>query len=212
MSLTLRRPAALVSLLVTTLAATLLVVTSPAAPASAGTGVMRACRLADDDAGGRVYRRIQIKRKAFAITHAQRARVPRGANFTRSVTMTKQTVLEASMSGTVTASADAGAFFAKASVEASVTVAGRGEKTSSRSVTEEFNIPKTNRDRVFVFYSGVDTFAFRTHKRVCNRGTHDSYGRLSSFNPVVETGAVQCPSSRYRRGSIPWQVARGAGC
>lgn len=186
---------------------------STSSSAQAWTGHMRLCRLSDwDDGGGKVFRRIALRRSAFAMTHAERRRIPAGVAFSRSVTMAKQTVIEASIKASTTVSADAGAFFAKASVEASVEVAAKGSKTTSESITETFSVPRARRDRVFVFYTGVDTFRFRVHKRICSMGQHDYYGRLKSFNPITESGAVLCPHSRYRKGSIPYQITINAGC
>jgi hypothetical protein len=181
--------------------------------AQADTGKMRLCRMSDwDNGGSKVFRRIALKHTAFTMTHAERRRIPKGVGFSRQVTMAKQSVVTASIKATATVKADAGAFFAKASVEAGLEVAGSGSKTTSSSVTETFTVPKAKRDRLFVFYTGVDTFRFRVHKRVCSQGQHDYYGRLTSFNEIKESGAVLCPHSRYRKGSISYQVALKAGC
>lgn len=181
--------------------------------AQAWTGHMRLCRMSDwDDGGSKVFRRIGLKHKAFTMTHAERRRIPARVDFSRSVTMIKQTVVEASIKATATVKADAGAFFAKASVEAGLEVAARGAKTTTESITETFTIPRARKARVYVFYTGVDTFAFRVHKRICSMGQHDYYGTLRSFNRIKESGAVLCPHSRYRKGSIPYQVTVKAGC
>lgn len=182
------------------------------APAGATTGEMHRCTTGEIR-DGKVMRAITLKRKAFSMTHAERKRVPKGTTFSQSVTMSKQRVIEASIKATATVKADAGAFFAKASVEAGIEVAGRYQSTTSTSVTETFTIHPSKKRRVFVFYSGVDTFAFKVHKRVCNLGGQkDYYGKLGSFNEIRETGAVRCPHSRYKKGSIPYQVTLGAGC
>ena len=184
-----------------------------ATTAQASTGHMRMCRSGDwDDGGAKVFRTITLTHKAFAMTHAERRRIPAGVDFSRAVTMAKQTVISASIKATASVKADAGAFFAKASVEAGLEVAAGGSKTSSDSVTETFSVPRASRSRLFVFYTGVDTFAFQVHKRVCSMGQHDYYGRLTSFNEIKESGAVLCPHRRYKVGSIPYQVTTKAGC
>jgi hypothetical protein len=165
-----------------------------------------------DDGGSKVFRRITLTHKAFAMTHAERRRIPAGVDFSRSVTMAKQTVITASIKATATVKADAGAFFAKASVEAGLEVAAGGSRTTSDSITETFTIPRASRPRLYVFYTGVDTFAFQVHKRICSMGQHDYYGRLHSFNEIKESGAVLCPHSRYRVGSTPYQITTRAGC
>jgi hypothetical protein len=184
----------------------------PVAPAGATTGEMHVCTT-DEIRNGKVMRAITLKRKAFSMTHAERKRIPRRTTFSQSVTMAKQRVVEASIKATATVKADAGVFFAKASVEAGIEVAGRYQETTSTSVTETFTIHPSKKRRLFVFYSGVDTFGFRVHKRVCNMGGQkDYFGRLGSFNEIRETGAVRCPHTRYKKGSIPYQVTLGAGC
>jgi len=185
---------------------------APAPGAQATTGEMHLCTH-DEINNGKIMRTVSLQHREFDVTHADRKRIPRGVNFRHSVTMTKVTVLHASISGTATVKADAGAFFAKASAEASVTVAGGGSHTSTESVTDEFDVPKAKRERVFAFYTGNDYFRMRVHKRQCGRdGQHDSYGTLKTFNKVVESGAVLCPHTRYRQGSIDYQVTMAAGC
>jgi hypothetical protein len=185
---------------------------APTTPAQATTGEMHMCTH-DEINNGKVMRSITLEHRNFEMTHAERKRIPRGVSFDHSVTMAKVTVLKASFSATATVKADAGAFFAKASVEASATVGGEGSRTTSQSVTDTFHVPKAKRQRVYVFYAGNDYFRMRAHKRMCNRqGQQDYYGRLKTFNKVVETGAVLCPHSRYRQGSINYQVTLGAGC
>lgn len=192
------------------IAGSVLVLTSPA---QAATGKMRLCRMSDwDDGKSKTFRQIKLKHTAFEMTHAERRRIPRGVGFSRQVTMTKQTVVTASIEASATVKADAGAFFAKASVEAGLRVAAEKADTGTRSITETFTVPKAKRDRLFVFYTGVDTFRFRVHKRVCAHGQHDYYGTLGSFNSIKESGAVLCPHTRYRKGSIRYQVTLKAGC
>lgn len=183
---------------------------TPAAVAT--TGEMHTCTTPEIQ-NGKVMRAITLKHDAFAMTHAERKRIPARTEFSRSVTMETTKVIEASIKATATVKADAGAFFAKASVEAGLEVAGRYETTKKTSVSETFTIKPSKKRRVYVFYSGVDTFAFRAHKRVCNMGGQkDYFGKLSSFNEIRETGAVRCPHTRYKKGSIPYQVTLGAGC
>ena len=186
---------------------------APIAPAAqATTGEMHMCTH-DEINNGKVMRAITLKHRNFEMTHAERKRIPKGVDFDHSVTMTKMTVLKATISATATVKADAGAFFAKASVEASATVGGEGSHTTTESVTDTFHVPRAKRQRVFVFYAGNDYFAMRAHKRMCNRqGQQDYYGTLKTFNKVVETGAVLCPHTRYQQGTIPYQVTLGAGC
>ena len=158
-------------------------------------------------------RAITLKHQAFKMTHAERKRIPAGVAWSRSVTMSTTTVIAASLEGSSTVKADAGAFFAKASVEATVKVAANGSRTSADSTTETFTVPKSTVDRVFVFYTGNDVFTFRAHKRLCNRqGQDDYYGDPNSWNVIDESGAVRCPHTRYRVGSIPYQVTLNAGC
>jgi len=184
----------------------------PAPAAQATTGEMHMCTH-PEISNGKVMRAVTLKHREFEMTHAERKRIPRGVAFRHSVTMGKVTVLKATFSATATVKADAGAFFAKASAEASATVGGEGSRTTSESVTDEFDVPKANHQRLFVFYSGNDYFRMRTHKRLCNRqGQQDYYGTLKTFNKVPESGAVLCPHSRYKQGSINYQVTTRAGC
>jgi len=194
-----------------TLSATLVAVTT--APSTAATGKMRLCRMSDwDNGGSKTFRQITLKHSAFQMTHAERRRIPANVGFSREVTMTKQTVVHASIEATAQVKADAGAFFAKASVEAGLKVAGGGSSTTGSSITETFTVSEAKRDRLFVFYTGVDTFRFKVHKRVCAHGQHDYFGTLRSYNNIKESGAVLCPHTRYKKGSIKYQVTFKAGC
>ncbi|WP_193611189.1 hypothetical protein [Nocardioides lijunqiniae] len=188
-------------------------VVATTAPAQAATGAMRPCRISDWDGGkSKTFRQITLKKSRFGMTHAVRRRIPAGVGFTRKVELTKIDVLSASLEASATVKADAGAFFAKASVEAGVKVGAAGSKTTSKSVTETFDVASAKRDRLFVFYAGYQTFGFRAHKRICNHGQHDSYGQLRSFDVIDESGAVLCPASRYKKGSVKYQIARKGGC
>jgi hypothetical protein len=184
----------------------------PVGQAAATTGEMHLCTHPEIN-NGKVMRAVTLKHSAFKMTHAVRKRIPAGVRFSRAVTLETTTVIGASLSASATVKADAGAFFAKASVEASVSLAGNFEKTTKETTSEKFTVPKANKQRVFVFYSGNDTFRLRAHKRTCGRdGQNDYFGTLRSWNVIEETGAVQCPHTRYKKGSISHQVTLNAGC
>ncbi|CAN5528012.1 hypothetical protein BH11ACT8_BH11ACT8_17270 [soil metagenome] len=209
---TLSRFARSLSLVVAIAAVAIAGLTVVGAPAQASTGAIKPCT-AHDMSQGHTYRKVTLTDRSFKMTHAFRKRIPRGVNFTRTVTMESQTVITASMKLTASVKADAGAFFAKASVEAGVEVAGSGSKTSKDTVSEVFDIPKSSMDRLFVFYAGNDTFQFRVQKRYCQQGNViDTKGTLGSFRNIEESGAVLCPHSRYRAGSDKYRIARDAGC
>jgi hypothetical protein len=162
---------------------------------------------------GKVMRDVQILDRGFQVTHSVRKRIARGTEFSRTITLGSTNQVTASISGTTTIKADAGAFFAKASAEASVTLAGNKQKTTTESLEERFTIPPKNKDRLFVFYDGVATYRFRAHKRVCNRGgEQDSFGKLSSWDKTYENGNVLCPHTLYRTNSPKFQIAVAGGC
>ena len=192
----------------------LLVPAADAAPGRAGAAAARMphCTSQQIDQGA-VMREVQLRDRDFRVTHSVRKRVARGTEFSRTLTMGSTDQVTASISGTTTVKADAGAFFAKASAEASVTLAGNKQKTTTESLEERFTIPAKPKDRLFVFYEGVATYAFKAHKRVCNRGgEQDYFGRLKSFEKTYESGNVLCPHGRYRKGSPKYQIALAGGC
>ncbi|WP_148613584.1 hypothetical protein [Nocardioides rubriscoriae] len=167
----------------------------------------------DEINNGKTMRSIDLLHQPFKMTHATRRRIPADVVFSHAVSMTKQNVVEASIKATAKVKAEAGAFFAKAEVEAGIELAGRYQHTSTTSVTDTFTLPASSKERVFVFYDGVDLFQMRAHLRTCDRsGQNDYYGNLTTFNPIDESGAVQCPHTRYRKGTISYQVSLGAGC
>jgi hypothetical protein len=162
---------------------------------------------------GKVMRRITLEHKKFALTHARLRLVPGGVGFSRSVTMKQIDVLEASIKASASIKSEAGAWFAKASVEASVEVAGRYQHTKETDVTEKYTITKAKRDRTFAFFEGNEFFTFKAHRRTCSRaGQHDSFGTLKSFGLVDVSGAVRCPHARYKAGSLRYQIALHSGC
>jgi hypothetical protein len=199
------------------LSASSLTAAQPSTAASAtavsrSTGEMHTCT-SDEINRSKAMRSVDLRHQPFVMTHATRRRIPAHTGFSHSVAMTKQTVVEASIKATAKVKAEAGAFFAKAEAEAGVEVAGRYQHTTTTTVTDTFTVASSPKPRLFVFYDGVDTFQMRVHLRLCNRaGQQDYYGDLTTFNPIDETGAVQCPHGRYRKGSIPYQVTLGAGC
>jgi len=187
------------------------VVAAPGA-ATASTGEMHQCTT-PEIRNGKTMRRITLRHQEFRLTHAELRRIPRGVRFSRKVTMTKVTVLSASIRAAATIKAEENAWFEKASVEASVSVAGSGRHTSKTSVTEKFMIPESRHDREFAFFEGRKDFAFQLHKRTCHLdGQKDFFGKLQSFSNVPESGAVLCPRSRYKQGSEKFQIALQSGC
>lgn len=215
-----RRPAGLAVVLATLTAVTLpsagvlpSAEAAPAASRAAGTSARMPHCNHDQIENGAVMREVQLRDRDFRVTHSVRKRVARGTEFSRTVTMGGTDQVTASISGTTTVKADAGAFFAKASAEASVTLAGNKQKTTNESLEERFTIPPKPRDRLFVFYEGVAVYAFKAHKRVCNRGgERDYFGKLRSWEKTYESGNVLCPHSRYRTGSPKYQIALSGGC
>ena len=184
----------------------------PTTPAAAATAAMPHCTSSEIDQGA-VKRAVQLRDRNFSVTHSVRKRVARGTEFSRTITLSSTDRVTASISGTTTVKADAGAFFAKASAEASVTLAGDKEKTTTSTLEERFTIPAKPRDRLFVFYDGVAVYKFRVHKRVCNRGgEQDYFGRLRSWEKTYESGNVLCPHTRYRTNSPKYQIALAGGC
>lgn len=208
-----RRAGRVVVALVTVTSSLLMVHSGTAQAAPAPTArAMRHCTTPEIN-NGKVMREVQLRDRDFKVTHSVRRRIARGTEFSRTVTMGSTNQVTASISGTTTVKADAGAFFAKASAEASVTLAGNRQKTTTDSLEEKFTIHATKRDRLFVFYEGVATYRFRAHKRVCNRGGEkDYYGRLSSWDKTYESGNVLCPHSRYSAGTTRYKIAVAGGC
>jgi hypothetical protein len=173
---------------------------------------MPSCSQADMDRGT-VRREARLFNRDFKVTHSARKRISRGTEFSQTVTMSSTNQVSASISGTTTVKADAGAFFAKASAEASVTLAGNKQKTTTDSLEERFTIPATDRDRLFVFYEGVATYRFRLVKQVCSRtGETLHRGKLTSWDKTYENGNVLCPHTRYPADSPRWQIAVAGGC
>lgn len=185
----------------------------PAAPAAqAATGAMHHCTT-DEINNGKVMRQIRLKHKRFGLTHARIKLIPAGVSFSQKVTLKKIDMLEASLKASASIKSEAGAWFAKASVEASVEVAGRYQHTSETSITETYTIPKASHDRSFAFFDGHESFTFGAHRRTCSRaGERDSYGTLKSFGLVDVSGAVRCPHSRYRSGTLKYTIALHSGC
>jgi hypothetical protein len=206
-----RRLGALIaSVLVLTLAPVAVPVTVPVA--TAATGAMHTCTTSEIQ-NGKVMRRIALAGKEFKLTHAHLRRIPRGVKFSRKVTMTTITVLSASIKASTSIKAEENAWFEKASVEASVEVAGSGSHTTKTSVSEKFTVPRARHDREFAFFDGNEYFGFRLHKRTCHPdGQKDYHGHLHSFSSVDESGAVLCPHSRYKAGTQRYQIALHSGC
>lgn len=161
----------------------------------------------------RVKRWVTLKSHKYAITHADRVRLEAGASFkrTRSVTFTKQ--WKASISGSVEAHTEAGAFFAKASVTVKASVSGEKGETETTSVSDEFIVPARKHATKFVFYMGNDYFKMRWHRLQC-RLPHGELksGKLNTFALAKFSGVVRCPHSRYRPGSEAYVASLAGGC
>jgi hypothetical protein len=118
------------------------------------------------------------------------------------------------VSAGVKTTAEANTFFAKASAEVSVNVAGDNEHTTSQSVTDHYTIPAKPYARNFVFYDGVKYFNLTWHRRHCGLpyGSITKTGDLRTYNRAEFGGNVLCPHSRYKRGSEPYVASIAGGC
>ncbi len=173
----------------------------------------RQCTVQDSQ-NGVTHRWVTLDHKKNVITHAVKRRIEKNTRFDRSVTKTTTTVVRAEMTASSTVKAEAGAFFAKASAELSVSVAVGGEHTSSQSVSDHYTIPAKRHARNFVFYDGVKFFDMTWHRRHCGLpyGSITKHGDLKTYNRAEFGGSVLCPHSRYKRGSEPYTAALAGGC
>ena len=103
--------------------------------------------------------------KPWLITHARVISLAAGSKFSGSVTETRVNSVTASVSGTVSGTAEAGVILAKASVTASLTLKGEFSSTQSSSHTDTWSFGPFSNDRTYVVFTA-------THRV---SGTYDYY-------------------------------------
>ncbi len=80
-------------------------------PVGQRSGEMHDCTH-DEINSGKKMTAVEFLHDSFVMTHATRRRIPKDVDFSHSVTMESQNVVEASIKATASVKADAGAFFA----------------------------------------------------------------------------------------------------
>ncbi len=181
-----------------------------AAPASAESGYSQ-CTGQDRV----VSRSVRLTSNTFRMTHADVLDLGRGFAYHRSRTLSRVTTLSASATGTTSVTGSASWKIAKLDATVSVSLSASGTHTTTSSVTEDFDIDKSTRNRKILFYSGNQYAKGTWHQLTCSRvpGRGTAYdGTVHSFANLVRHGAIECNHRLYSAGSIRYQVSVQAGC
>jgi len=193
---------------VTAMIAMTLPVVVSAAPAHAG--VTSQCTGQDKV----IIKRVESISKKFVATHSEAITLARGTAFKQAETLEHDRTLKASTNVTSEIGGSASWAFASLSSKVSMSVAAEGETTTTKSVTKQFSIAATNRDRRFVLFTGRYSVSGRWHYLSCSRapghGT-EKYGPITSF-AGSDTGTVLCPHSLYAKSDYKYSVAIQGGC
>lgn len=150
------------------------------------------------------------------LTHLSgRIRIDPGATFSNTVTRSHQHTYGSGIETSLEASASANGIIASAEVKAGVKLQKSGSWTTRKDITRTWSM--TNRghhSQVWVLYSGTKTVTGQYRRKQCvNHGMdwNTTHGGWRSWT-YEEQGAVKCPSSARRIGSLPWLALRARGC
>ena len=162
-----------------------------------------------------ILKEVKLKRTPFKITHAEQKDIPAGAAFKRTYTVSHAATLAVKATGGASATGSLGWTVAKLEATVSFSLEKMGSKTVTTTVSDEFSLPKRNRQRLWVLYVGHIQPVGRWHRITCSRspgvGTEE-YGKVKSWATVERSGAIRCKRSLYKTGSIRRQIATQAGC
>ena len=164
---------------------------------------------------GVVSRSVRLTSNTFRMTHADLLDLGRGIGYHRTRTLERVDVLSASATGSTSVTGGASWKIAKLDATVSMSLAASGSRSRTTSFTEGFNIDKTTRNRMILFYNGYRYAKGAWHQLTCSRvpGRGTTYdGTVKSFQPVAIHGAIECNRRLYKAGSIHYQVSVQAGC
>lgn len=162
-----------------------------------------------------VERSAKVRSKKFRLTHGAQVDLAPGVAYRRTFTLGKVKVLKASASGSVEVSGGANWKIAKLDSKVTYSLAVAGEKTVTTSLTEEFDVPKRKKSRLYLFYRGNVQVKGQWYQLTCSRapgqGT-EVRGNVKSFNPIERSGVIVCNRNAFKKGSLRYRIAVQGGC
>lgn len=182
---------------------------APSVAQAAATGLSR-CNGQDKV----VERSVKLTKNKFVPTHLKTVNLGPGVKYSRSVTLTHETTLSASVSGDVKATGGIHWKLVDLGAEVHESIALSVSHTSTKSVTESFNVPARKKRTKWVFYVGRRDVRGHWYQLTCSRapGHGTEYrGNTTSYGSEAE-GAIICNHKLYKSGSESYIVARAAGC
>lgn len=145
--------------------------------------------------------------KPWLITHVKVIILAAGSHFSSSVSETKVNSVTASVTGSVSGTAEAGVILAKASVTASLTLQAVGQHTQTTSHTDTWSFGPYTNDRTYVVFTGTHKVSGNWDYYQCTRfetwGAKQS-GSYVSWDVEIE-GSANCASS-YATTSIQYKA------
>jgi hypothetical protein len=141
------------------------------------------------------------------VTHAWNKVLAPGGSWSRTTTIAKITVVEASVEYHSEASVGADTVLAKAEVKAGINLRAAGAHTRSKSIEEMVSLRNTTkRNREYVVFAGTVKHFGRYKKWTCNSSTYQvetKFGDWKSWT-VISDGTIRCDLA------APNRVARKA--
>jgi hypothetical protein len=133
--------------------------------------------------------------KPWVVVDAYPTSLAPGSTLSKGHTMTTTHTVQVSVSATVASSAEAGVFFAKASLSASLTLAGMYSSTDSLSDTTTISVTNTTtHQRDFVIYQAVRKVTMMAYRWQCTRSLAWNFitsGSLISYASASEN-SIAC--------------------
>jgi hypothetical protein len=142
-----------------------------------------------------VHYEIRTAKSAPVVTHAWNRVLAPGSSWSRTTTIDKVTVVEASVEYHSEASAAADTVLAKAEAKAGVSLRAAGTHTRAKSFKEDVSLHNTTkRNREYVVYAGTVKHFGRYKQWTCNSSTYQvetKFGHWKSWT-VKSDGTLRC--------------------
>lgn len=138
--------------------------------------------------------RIETLYRSAVVTHAFNKVLAPGSQWSRTTTIEKVNVVQASVEGYVEGSVGAQGVIAKAEVKAGTKLKAAGSHTRKRAYSEHISITNsTRRNREYVVYSGTMKHFGKYRARWCGSDyrMHTQYGKWKSWT-VRSSGTIRC--------------------
>lgn len=151
----------------------------------------------------------------FTLTNARTVWVPGGADYEEVETLERVKTLKTAVSNTSELSGGVKWPLARLDAKVSFSISLELGASTKKTVSKKFSFKAKKKKRKFVFFRAHNSAKGQWYTVFCRSipGRYSlSKGKVQSYNPAPQEGAVRCPAKRHKIGSRAYRIARAGGC